>query len=122
VPGSIAAEVEAYFAVVGSPHRAPLLELRALLAGLLPEADQVIAYGVPTFKVAGKGVAGLGVYRDHCTYFPMSGAITTLLADQLAGYQTAKGSIRFSAEQPLTEALVARLVAARREEIARIGR
>ena len=33
--------------------------------------------------MAGKGVAGFGFYKNHCTYFPMSGSITAELADDL---------------------------------------
>ncbi len=115
-------EVTAYFQDVPEPQRTTLLSVHATLARLLPDADQVIAYGVPAFKLGGKGVAGVGWYKDHCTYFPMSGSITAELADELIGYATAKGSIRFAADEPLPEALVARLVRARQDEIARTGR
>jgi uncharacterized protein YdhG (YjbR/CyaY superfamily) len=67
-------------------------------------------------------VAGVGWNKDHCTYFPMSGSITAALADELTGYDTAKGSIRFAADVPLPEDLIARLVRARQDEIGRTGR
>jgi uncharacterized protein YdhG (YjbR/CyaY superfamily) len=63
-------------------------------------------------------VAGFGFYRNHCTYFPMSGSITAELADDLTGYVTAKGSIRFANDEPPPRRLVERLVQARRREIA----
>ncbi len=112
-------DVDDYLAAVPEPQRTTLEAVRATLAALLPEAEQGIAYGVPCFKVGGKGVAGFGFYKNHCTYFPMSGSITTELADQLTGFVTAKGSIRFRTDEPLPDELVARLVEARRREIAR---
>ena len=115
-------EVTAYFRAVPEPQRTTLLAVHATLERLLPDADQSIAYGVPAFKVGGKGVAGVGWYKGHCSYFPMSGSITAELADELGGYVTSKGSIRFAADEPLPEALVARLVRARQDEIARTGR
>ena len=111
--------VDAYLAAVPEPHRTTLTGIRTTLSTLLPDADQCIAYGVPCFKVGGKGVAGFGFYKDHCTYFPMSGSITTELAGDLAGYVTAKGSIRFAPDEPLPPDLVERLVRARQREIAR---
>jgi len=114
--------VDAYLAAVPEPHRTTLTGIRTTLSTLLPDADQCIAYGVPCFKVGGKGVAGFGFYKDHCTYFPMSGSITAELADELGGYVTSKGSIRFAADEPLPDVLVERLVRARRDEIARTGR
>lgn len=112
-------QVDDYLAAVPEPQRSTLEGLRATLAELLPEAEQGIAYGIPCFKVRGKGVAGFGFYKEHCTYFPMSGSITAELADELTGYTTAKGSIRFPVDEPLPTALVTRLVQARRREIAR---
>ena len=112
-------DVDDYLAAVPEPQKSTLESLRATLAALLPDAEQGIAYGVPCFKVGGKGVAGFGFYRNHCTYFPMSGSITAELADDLKQYVTAKGSIQFPTDEPLPDALVARLVEARQREIAR---
>ncbi len=114
-------DVDDYLAGVPEPQKSTLEGVRATLAALLPDAEQGIAYGVPCFKVAGKGVAGFGSYKNHCTYFPMSGSITTELADQLTGFVTAKGSIRFRTDEPLPDELVARLVEARQREIAGHG-
>jgi uncharacterized protein YdhG (YjbR/CyaY superfamily) len=115
-------DVDDYLAAVPEPQRSTLEQVRATLAALLPGAEQGIAYGVPCFKESGKGVAGYGFYKNHCTYFPMSGSITTELAPELLGYVTAKGSIRFPSDEPLPAGLVARLVEARRREISRSAR
>ena len=112
-------DVDDYLAAVPEPQKSTLEGLRATLAALLPHAEQGIAYGVPCFKVGGKGVAGFGFYKNHCTYFPMSGSITAELADDLVQYVTAKGSIQFPTDEPLPDALVSRLVEARQREIAR---
>lgn len=117
-----ATEVDTYLAGVPEPQRTTLQAVRAMIAGLLPDAEQGIAYGVPCFKIGGKGVAGFGYYKNHNTYFPMSGSITAELADELTDYVTAKGSLRFAADVPLPRPLVERLVEARTREIARSGR
>ena len=111
-------DVDDYLAAVPEPQKTRE-RLRATLAARLPEAEQGIAYGEPCFKLGGKGVAGFASYKNHCTYLPMSGSITSELADELTGYVTAKGSIQFPVDQPLPDALVGRLVQARRREIAR---
>ena len=112
-------DVDDYLAAAPEPQKSTLESLRATLVALLPEAEQGIAYGVPCFTVDGKGVAGFAFYPNHCTYLPMSGSITTELADELTGFMTAKGSIRFPTDQPLPDVLVGRLVEARLREIAR---
>jgi uncharacterized protein YdhG (YjbR/CyaY superfamily) len=114
-----AQEIDDYLAAVPEPQRSTLGVVRASLERLLPEAEQCISYGVPAFKVAGTGVAGFGAYRDHCTYVPMSGTVTTELADRLTGYQTTKGAVRFAADTPLPDDVIALLVSTRQAEIAR---
>lgn len=117
-----AAEVDAYLESVPEPQRSTLQALRATIAGILPDAEQGIAYGVPAFRVGGRAVAGFASYKEHCTYLPMSGSITSELADALAGYVTAKGSVRFARDKALPEELVRTLIAARLAEIQRTGR
>jgi uncharacterized protein YdhG (YjbR/CyaY superfamily) len=109
--------VEAYFAAQPEPQRTTLLAMRATLARLLPDADEVLSYGVPTFKVGGKGVAGLAAHAKHCGYLPMSGSVTHALAERLTGYSVTKGSVRVPADQPLPEDLIAALVDARLAEL-----
>jgi uncharacterized protein YdhG (YjbR/CyaY superfamily)/ribosomal protein S18 acetylase RimI-like enzyme len=112
-----AKDIDDYLARVPPGHRSLLVDLRTALVTLLPDAEQCISYSVPCFKVAGKGVAGFGFAKDHCTYFPMSGSITTELAGELHGYLTSKGSVQFSADRPLPRQLVKELVQARLREI-----
>ncbi len=117
-----AAEVDAYLESAPEPQRSTLQALRAIIVGILPEAEQGISYGVPAFRVNGRGVAGFASYAQHCTYLPMSGSITAQLAEELTGYVTAKGSVRFATDQPLPEDLVRALIDARLAEIQRTGR
>ena len=110
-------DVDRYLSAVPEPQRTTLEAMRRMLADLLPEAEQGIAYGVPCFKLDGKGVAGFGSYADHCSYLPMSGTVTTTLAAELDGFVWSKGSIQFAVDEPLPAELVARLVETRRQEL-----
>ena len=89
-----ALEVDAYLEGVPEPQRSTLARVRTTLEALLPDAEQMITYGSPTFKVGGKGVAGFAAFARHCSYLPMSGGVTAALADELAGYETTKGSVQ----------------------------
>ena len=82
-------EVDDYLAAVPEPQRSTLVSMRATIAGLLPDAEQGIAYGIPCFTIDGSHVAGIGCAKGHCTYFPMSGSITAELADELT--ETVRG-------------------------------
>jgi uncharacterized protein YdhG (YjbR/CyaY superfamily) len=112
-----AADVDAYLAGVPEPQRSTLAALRGTLESLLPGAEQVISYGAPTFKVRGKGVAGFAGFARHCSYLPMSGSVTAAVGDQLAGYETTKGSLKFAVDAPLPEPVVRALVDVRLAEL-----
>jgi uncharacterized protein YdhG (YjbR/CyaY superfamily) len=58
-----------------------------------------------------------GAGANHCAFYP--GSIVREFKQELRGYDTSgKGTIRFSAEEPLPSALVRKIVKAR---IARFG-
>ena len=117
-PPAPADAVEAYYAQQPEPQRSTLLAMRTTLARLLPAAEQVISYGVPTFKFRGKGVAGLAGFTSHCGYLPMSGSVTSVLAERLDGYSVTKGSVKTPIDQPLPDDLIEALVDARLAELA----
>jgi uncharacterized protein YdhG (YjbR/CyaY superfamily) len=110
-------EVDAYVGALPEPQRGTLAEVRTTLEALLPDAEQTISYGSPAFKVRGKGVAGFAAFAHHCSYLPMSGSVTATLADELAGYETTKGSVKFPVDAPLTEPILRALVDARLAEL-----
>ena len=110
-------EVDAYLQGVPEPQRSTLAQVRAALEALLPDAEQMITYGAPTFKVGGKGVAGIAAFARHCSYLPMSGSVTAALADELAEYETTKGSVKFPVDEPLPEPILRALVDTRLAEL-----
>lgn len=105
--------VETYLSAVPEPARSTLQSMRAHIRTLLPpEATEVISYGMPTFKHKG-AVVGYAAFDRHCSLFPYSAALLAEYAEDLKDYSTSKGTIRFSPDQPLPEALVAKIVKAR---------
>ncbi len=103
--------VDEYLNTAPEPQRSTLLELRALLASILPEAEQAMSYGVPAFKVGGKSVAGYAHAKRHCSYFPHSGTVIAQVEPELLeGYDWSKGTLRFPVDRMPDEALVRRLV------------
>lgn len=110
--------IDDYLAALDEPARSTLGSLRSTLRELLPDAEEALAYGVPAFKVRGKPVAGFAAFKQHLSYFPHSGDVLTRLSDELGGYATSKGTLRFPVDEPLPTTLVERLVRARLDELA----
>jgi uncharacterized protein YdhG (YjbR/CyaY superfamily) len=103
-------------------QRAALEKLRKAIRAAAPNAEEGVSYGMAAFRLNGKPIAGLDASKEHCSYFPMSGAIVETMKDELANYDTSKGTIRFPSSKPLTAALVRKLVRARIAEIAKTNR
>jgi uncharacterized protein YdhG (YjbR/CyaY superfamily) len=93
--------------------------VRQRLRAELPDAAEVMTYGVPGFAVGGKPVAGYAAAKKHCSYFPMSGSVLAGMADALTGYDWSKGTLRFAVDDPLPQSLIRALVMARSAELQR---
>jgi uncharacterized protein YdhG (YjbR/CyaY superfamily) len=107
------ATVDDYLATVPKDKRAALATLRRAIKAVVPQATEVISYGVPTFKHDGRGLVAYGVATAHCTFYLMSTGVLRAHAAELKDYELGKGSIQFSADKPLPATLVKKLVKAR---------
>ena len=111
------ADVDAYLRGLEEPKRGTLQTLRSTILEVLPDAEQVISYGMPAFRVGGKTVAGFAAFKAHLSYLPFSGSVLSQLADELKGYTMTKSALHFAVDEPLPKALVEKLIAVRRAEV-----
>ena len=114
-----AREIDAYLRGLKEPKRRTLQELRRTILEILPDAEQVISYRVPAFRVGGKTVAGFAAFKDHLSYLPFSGSVLGQLAEELDGYTTTKSALHFPIDRPLPKTLVRKLIRTRLAEIDR---
>jgi uncharacterized protein YdhG (YjbR/CyaY superfamily) len=110
-------EVDDYLAALDEPKRGTLARLRETILEIAPEAEQVISYGTPAFRLNGKVVAGFAAFKNHLSYLPHSGSVLPELADDVVGYVTSKGALQFGIDEPLPEALVKKLIAVRQHQL-----
>ena len=108
-----AQEIDQYLDALEEQKRATLALLRQNILDFLPQAEQGISYGVPAFKVRGKTIAGFAAFKNHLSYLPHSGSVFPQLKDQLAGYSTSPGALRFDIGHALPAPLVEKLIAVR---------
>jgi uncharacterized protein YdhG (YjbR/CyaY superfamily) len=112
--GGVAAhDVEAYLAKVPEPARGTLETVRAVIRSVAPaSATECLSYGMPAFRYKG-ALVGYAAFKEHCSFFPMSGALVEAMKEDLAGYSLSKGTIRFGVDKPLPAGLIKKLVKAR---------
>jgi len=94
-------------------QRAALEKLRQAIRAAAPRAEECVSYGLPAFRLDGKPLVALGAWKEHCAFYPMSGAVVAAFAGDLKNYSTSKGTIRFPAARPLPATLVRKIVKAR---------
>jgi uncharacterized protein YdhG (YjbR/CyaY superfamily) len=117
------ASVEEYLARVPDGPRAALEKLRKTIRAAAPDTTETISYQMPTFKYQGRALVGFAAFKNHCSLFPYSDKVMVTLEKDLGPFDTSgKGTIRFTVEEPLPDALVKKIVKTRIEEIeARTG-
>ena len=113
--------LEAYLAKQSPAHRKLLRDLRARILALAPAAADAIGYGMPMLRVDGKGLVWFAAWKRHCSIYPVGpGFIAS--HPELAGYgHTDRGALHFSSAQPLSDRVLADLVAERLAAVARGG-
>jgi uncharacterized protein YdhG (YjbR/CyaY superfamily) len=112
------AEVTAHLKRFEKPQRDALQAVRLIIAEALPEAKEVVKYGIPTFVIDGKGVIGFDGYKKHNSIFPYSGSLAARLKSDLAKYEQTKGSIHFDKEKPFPKALLKKIIKERLKQMA----
>ena len=103
--------VDEYLRGVSEPGRSTLQALRRTILEIVPDAEQVISYRVPAFRVRGETVAGFAAFKNHLSYLPFSGSVLSQLADELDDYAMTKSSLHFPVDRPPPKALVKKLIA-----------
>jgi uncharacterized protein YdhG (YjbR/CyaY superfamily) len=110
--------IDEYLASQSAENRAALEKVRRAVHAAAPKALECISYGMPAFRLDGKLIAGFKAATQHCSFHPMSGSTVATLRAELAGYDTSKGTIRFSPRAPLPATLIQKLVKTRIAELA----
>lgn len=103
-------QVDAYLARLDKSQRGALATLRRQIHAAVPGAEECISYGMPGIRHDGRMLLWFGAAANHVALYP--GGIVAQFAEDLAGFETSKGTIRFTPDRPLPSALVRRIVKA----------
>lgn len=113
--------VDDYMAALSDPARAVMEALRKTIRAAAPDAVELISYQMPAFKTHGQFLVSYAAFKRHFSIFPASEAVVAELGDDLTRYLAGKGTIRFTAEDPLSADVVTRIVKVRLAENAARG-
>jgi uncharacterized protein YdhG (YjbR/CyaY superfamily) len=109
--GAGAVTVDGYLAKLSPDQRRALTAVRGTVRKTAPDAVESISYGIPTFKQDGRPLVYFSAATKHLTVH----AIDPDLLEEAArrGFGTGRGSIRFTPERPIPDALLVRIVKSR---------
>jgi uncharacterized protein YdhG (YjbR/CyaY superfamily) len=102
--------VDEYIQTFPPETRQVLETIRQTIRKTLPDAEEVISYNIPCFKLRGKYVVYFSGYATHVGLYPRPS--DEKLEEKLAPYVSGKGTLRFELDKPMPYELMAKVAAA----------
>ncbi|MES2061664.1 MAG: DUF1801 domain-containing protein [Bacteroidota bacterium] len=103
-----------YIAAFPATVQKRLQQIRAVIKKAAPQAQEVISYGMPAYKINSVLVYFAG-WDKHIGFYPGAGAIAHF-KDDLSVYKGAKGSVQFPLDEALPVDMINRIIAYRIKE------
>ena len=85
-----------------------LQQMRVTIKEAAPQAEEVISYGMPAFRLNGMLVY-FAAYKNHIGFYPTRSGIETF-KEELSIYKNSKGAVQFPLDKPLPTELIKKMV------------
>lgn len=106
--------IDEYIAGFPKDIQEVLSKLRETIRKTAPDAQEIISYQMPAYKLNGILVY-FAAMTKHIGFYPTSSGIEKF-QKELSPYKTGRGSVQFPLNQPLPVSLIARIVSFRVSE------
>jgi uncharacterized protein YdhG (YjbR/CyaY superfamily) len=87
-----------------------LREIRSRLRMAVPEAGEMISYGIPTMTLHGRHLVYFSAWKHHIAVYPVPAA-DIAFEQEIAPYRAGKGTLRFPLRKPMPYDLIQRVAA-----------
>ena len=101
--------VDEYIATYPKDVQIMLRRVRATIRRAVPNAEEVISYQIPTYKLHGGYVVYFAGWKQHYSLYPATNQLVAAFKHDLAPYKVNKGTIRFPLSQPVPVTLIGRI-------------
>jgi len=92
-----------------------LRSVRKTIKDVIPDAEEIISYQIPTFKLNGKYVIYFASWANHVSVYPKPRGNDTL-NKQLSKFKGGKGTVQFPLDKPMPLSLIKKIVKYRIKE------
>lgn len=107
--------VDEYISTFPEEIQLKLEELRRLIRKVVPDAEEIISYNMPAYRMKGILVY-FAAYKNHIGFYPTGSGIEAF-KNELNDFKWSKGAVQFPMNQKLPEELIQRMVQFRMQEV-----
>ena len=115
------ADIDQYIASFPEDVQEKLRKIRAAIRTAVPDAEEAIRYGIPTFRLEGTNLVHFAAFNNHISFFPTPSRIGHF-RQELAAYDLSKGTIRIPPDVPVPYDLIGRIASFRADEMRKHGK
>ena len=106
--------IDEYLARLPPDQRSALGRVRRTIRAAAPDAVEYIGYGLAGFKLNGRPLIYFGASKEHIAIY---GPAVVPFAGTITGFETQKGTVRFTPQKPLPASIVTKIVKARAAQL-----
>lgn len=104
------ATVDDYIASFPPEVQRTLEEVRAAIRAAVPDTEERISYGIPTFTLDGRYVVYFSGWKRHVSVYPIPDTSgDPAFERELKGYMAGKGTLKFALDEPMPIELIQRV-------------
>jgi uncharacterized protein YdhG (YjbR/CyaY superfamily) len=108
--------VDEYVATFPKGTQKVLQQLRGTIRKALPEAEEVISYKMPAYRLGDRPVVWFAGWKTTYSIYPLTGRLFEELKGELAPFKVNKSTLRFPLSQPVPVKLIERIAKLRAKE------
>lgn len=102
--------IDAYIADVPKETRAVLETMRKTIREEIPDAEEVISYAIPAFRMNGRLLVYFAAWKKHVSMYPFTPDVEQAIPEASAYKTSGKGTIQFPLDKPLPVPLIRKIV------------
>ena len=103
-------DIDDYFKNFDAKQKAEYEKLQKLIHENVKGVEEVISYGIPTFKYKGKPLLYFGSFKNHMSIFPASDEMVKAVGKDLSKFRTSKGTLQFTSAKPIPEPMLKEII------------
>ncbi len=111
--------IDEYLKNVTPSQKDKLERVRTIVRQVVPEAEEVISYGIPAFKYNKQYLIYFAAFKNHMSIFPASDEMIEAIGEELDTFRTSKGTLQFTEDNPIPEPIIKEIVIHRLHSISK---